>query len=454
MATVSSDSEAPAVESPAKTWESPAYGWYLTVLLALAYFVSYLDRSVITLLVEPIKASLALSDTQMSLLLGLAFALFYAIGGIPLGYLADRRNRKAIAVASILGWSAMTAFCGVTKSYWAMFLGRVGVGIGEAGLSPAAMSMISDCFAPKRRHFPLATFIVGGTFGGGLAVVIGAGLLHVGERLAHTPVPFFGLLEPWQWVFVLVSLPGVPVALAIATLREPARKGVLSAASTADQHRVEKEYLRKHWRCLVGLYSGASLVMMVNVSYLIWGPTLLVRVHGMDIQRAGITFGLPVFAAGLIGTYLAPAIARWVTERGRTDGTVRAVMWIAAIVMLPMAIGPLLPGPVAMIATIVPAIGLMIGIGPIVMIGTQLVLPNQLRARAVAFYSLILNLVAFGLGPLVVGLLTDYVFRNEKLIHYSTAMMTILGIPIALVILGWTCKHYRSAVADAQLWNA
>lgn len=433
-------------------WPRPAYGWYLTIILAFAYFVSYLDRSIISLLVEPIKASLTLSDTQVSFLLGFSFAVFYAIGGVPLGYLADRANRKALVVVSVAVWSCMTALCGCAQSFWGLFFARVGVGIGEAGLNPAAMSMISDCFPPRRRHFPLATFVMGGTLGGGLAIILGAGLIKVGEDLAHTVVPVFGILAPWQWTFVLVASIGVPAVAAMATLQEPCRRGQLSSTEDTDQRRAAAIYLRKHWRCLFGLFVGTSLILMVNVSYLIWGPTIFVRIHGMHLKQAGVLFGLPCFLAGLVGIFIAPAIGRWMTQRGHDDGAVRAIILIGFAALFPMAIGPLLASSVAVIATIAPAIGLMIGTAAVAQIGAQIVLPNQLRGRGVAFYNLAVNTLAFGVGPTLVGVLTDHVYRDERMLHYSIATLSVIGIPVALITLFWSLKHFRKAVADARSW--
>jgi MFS family permease len=444
--------EAPS-DTTSDAWPHAAYGWYLTIVLAFAYFVSYLDRSVISLLVEPIKSSLLLSDTQVSFLLGFAFSVFYALGGIPLGYLADRANRKILVVVSVAAWSAMTALCGFAKSFWTLFCARVGVGIGEAGLNPAAMSMISDCFPPARRHFPLATFVVGGTLGGGLAIIVGAGLLEWGESLAATSVPLLGTLEPWQWVFVMVASAGLPAVLAMATLREPRRQGLLAPRADVGSRAAESAFLRKHWRCLAGLFIGTSLLLMVNVSYLVWGPTLFVRIHGMDLKHAGVLFGLPCFIAGLLGSFATPAFARFIARRTRAgDASVRAIMWIAIAVLPAMAVGPLLTRPLAVIATVAPAIGLMIGTAAVAQIAAQVILPNQLRARAIAFYNLAVNAIAFGVGPSLVGLLTDHFYRDEHLLHHSIATLALLGIPAALIVLAWSRTHVRAAAIDARTW--
>ncbi|WP_165491579.1 MFS transporter [Stutzerimonas kirkiae] len=435
---------------PPGVWPTPAQGWYAVAALTFAHFVSYLDRTIISLLVEPIKASQQLSDTQVSFLLGFAFAVFYALAGIPLGYLADRSRRKRLILASIGIWSLMTAACGLAKGFWGLFLARVGVGVGEAGLNPAAISLISDCFPPRKRHFPVATFMVGGTLGGGLAIILGAGLVSLGERLTFTPLPLLGILEPWQWVFVLVSLLGLPALLLAAGVREPARKGLLQAS---DSGAAVNAYLRRHWRCLAGLFVGTSLILMVNVCYLVWGPTLFVRVHGLTLQQAGLMVGLPCFVAGIAGNFVAPAIARRLGRGGRQDAPLLTIQLVALLVALPMVLGPLLPTPLAVIATVAPAIGLMVGSASVVQIAAQQILPNQLRARAVAFYNLAVNALAFGLGPLLIGLLSDRLYADEKLLHYSIATLALAAIPLALLVLARTRRHFLAAAADARDWS-
>lgn len=433
-------------------WPSARTGWYATGVLALAYFVSVLDRAVMSLLVEPIKASLALSDTQISLLVGFAFALFYALAGIPLAYIADRANRKALIAISVTIWSVITACCGLATGFWSLFLMRVGVGIGEAGLNPAAMSMLSDHFPPNRRHFPLTTFMVGGALGAGLALATGAVLLQVGETLT-IGLPFVGMLEPWQWVFVLVALPGVPVALLVSTLQEPARRGVISSAEIGDRADADMIYLRRHWRCLAALVAGSSLLLIVYMAQLVWGPTLLVRVHGLDLKTAGVLFGIPCFIAGLAGNFAGAALARWITRRGRDDGAVQAIMLIAALALVPMTVGPLLGSPTTVMWALTPAIGLMIGTSAVSLVGLQLVFPNRLRARTVAIYNLFANLLGFGLGPTLVGVLTDYVYRDERLVHYSVATVTLVCIPLAILALSWGRRYFRIAAAEARSWS-
>jgi MFS family permease len=235
---------------------SRATGGFVLSVLILAYTFAYIDRTLLSLLVQPIRHSLHISDLQLSLLSGFAFALFYTCLGLPIGRLVDTGSRRLIIVLGIAGWSTMTALCGLTSSFWQLFLARVGVGIGEAALSPGAYSLLSDVFPPRSLPRALSIYSAAIYIGSGLALIGGGALIGLAPRLS---VPGFGVLEPWQSLFVLVGLPGFGVALLMLTVREPARNGVSAAlgrASLSDGTR----YLwrrRRAYGLMIGGYAAA-----------------------------------------------------------------------------------------------------------------------------------------------------------------------------------------------------
>ncbi|MCZ6830883.1 MAG: MFS transporter, partial [Gammaproteobacteria bacterium] len=209
---------------------SLAYPWYIVSLCMLAYIFSFIDRQVISLLIDPIRADLQISDTQFSLLHGLAFAMLYAVAGIPIARLADTRSRPVIISVGILVWSMATAVCGVAKSFVQLFFSRMAVGVGEAALSPAAYSMITDLFPKSKLGLALGVYSSGSFLGGGLAFIIGGAAIALVEQWGPQTVPVIGLIKPWQMTFFMVGLPGVLVAaLFYITVKDPARKGVSRA---------------------------------------------------------------------------------------------------------------------------------------------------------------------------------------------------------------------------------
>jgi MFS family permease len=210
-----------------KPYPNQVYAWYVVGILVLAYTFSFIDRQILSLLVGPMKRDLGISDTQMSLLQGFAFAVFYCLAGLPIGRMVDSRKRVNIISIGVFVWSVMTALCGTAHAYWQLFLYRMGVGVGEAALSPAAYSMIADYFPPKRLGFALGVYGMGVYIGAGLALIIGAAVIGLVSSGGDIVVPLFGEVYAWQLTFFVVGLPGILIALWVWTVREPERRGYM-----------------------------------------------------------------------------------------------------------------------------------------------------------------------------------------------------------------------------------
>ena len=215
--------------SDPESYPSTGYAWFVVGLLTLAYVFSFIDRQILNLMVKPIQKDLGISDTGMGLLMGASFAVFYTFFGIPLGRLADTRSRRLIICCGIAVWSLMTAGCGLTKKFWQLALMRMGVGVGEASLSPAAYSLISDYFRPELRSTAISVYSMGIYIGSGLAFILGGLVIGFTSEQESFVVPIVGAVRSWQLVFFVVGLPGLLVAVLMLAIREPARKGLRSS---------------------------------------------------------------------------------------------------------------------------------------------------------------------------------------------------------------------------------
>ncbi|HZZ35295.1 MAG TPA: MFS transporter, partial [Caulobacteraceae bacterium] len=213
-------SQAETGTEPEPPWPRPVYAWYVIGVLLFAYTLSFVDRTVLSLLIGPLRASLHISDTQVSLLLGLAFAVFYTLMGLPLGWVADHWSRRTLIGIGVALWSLMTAGCGLARSYNALFLMRVGVGVGEATLSPAAYSLISDHFPKARLGRAVAVYSIGVPLGSGIALALGALVIKAVVAAPPLSLPIIGVIEPWRLTFLWIGLPGLLAALLMATVRE------------------------------------------------------------------------------------------------------------------------------------------------------------------------------------------------------------------------------------------
>ena len=307
-------------------YPSSRYAWYVVGVLTLAYVVSFIDRRILSLLVGPIKADMEIGDKQMSLLMGATFAVFYTLFGIPLGRLADTRNRRNIIAAGIAVWSLMTAGCGLTRTFWQLALMRVGVGVGEAALSPSAYSLIADYFRPQLRSTAMSVYTIRIYVGSGLAFILGGAVIAFSKSQQDFVLPFFGSIRSWQLVFLIVGLPGLLVTLLLFTIREPVRKGarglmkgaipIPMPAATMSEVWV---YIRDNRGTFLCLNLGMAMVTLNAYGMTSWVPTMFMRRHDWSPGATGVIFGLIVAASGTLGLLTGGRLADWLSEQGRTD---------------------------------------------------------------------------------------------------------------------------------------
>ena len=417
----------------------PSARWLLVGALLLAYAVSFLDRQILSLLVGDIKAQFGVDDTRIGLLQGPAFGLFYAMMGLPLGWLADRVHRGRLIAAGMLLWTLMTILSGFAASFGALALYRVGVGIGEAALVPAAVSLLADSFDGRSRAFPLAVFTSGVALGSGLALVAGGALIALtkgGMPMLGAILPEIGSRPPWQQVLILAGLAGVPVAAVMLLFVEP-RRAVLAL------HETETglfDYLARNRRLFVPLLTGSALSYLIANALSAWMPSLFVRSFGWSAGEVGTRMGSVIIIAAFTGNLCSGAIATILARRGRRDGAM-LVMAGGAVLLVPSAIlGPLAASAgVALvgIGTIYFTTALTFGVATT---NFAAVTPPSLRGRMVALYLLIGNLVGLGLGPPAVGAIIASGSLGTDRIGQALAVIGLLsGLPgAALLVLAQT----------------
>ncbi len=428
---------------------SPRYSWYVVFVLMIAYISSFIDRQILSLLVIPIKRDLHLSDTQISLLMGLSFALFYTLLGIPIGRLADQKNRKKIIIWGVLAWSLMTTICGGIKTYFQFFMARVGVGVGEAALSPPAYSIITDYFPKEKLGRAISVYSAGIYIGSGLAVLIGAGLIGSLPEGGTTTVPIFGEIFHWQMLFFYIGLPGVLIALLVSTIKEPARKNSLHSNQKEGQLSLNQalSYIKTKQKAFLSVTFGITFISMVAYASTFWIPTYFVRNFGWSIQKAGGLYGIIISIFSTTGIITGGWLADRFAKQGKTDGKLRVGI-IAACGILMTSFFPLLSNEKAVIVMLaVPSFFCAFPFGASTA-AIQELMPNNVRALASAIYLFVINIVAMGIGPLIVALITDYVFQDEKAIKYSLAMTTTLGSTLALFFYWNGLKAFRDAVKN------
>lgn len=428
-------------------------GWYVVGVLVLAYTFSFVDRQILSLLVEPMKRDLEITDTQISLLIGLSFALFYAVLGLPIGRLIDAKSRTRIIVWGIVIWSLMTAGCGLVRHYWQLFLARIGVGVGEAALSPAAYSLIADYFPREKRGLAMSVYNVGAPAGGALAMIIGGLVVQHLSDWSPVAVPLIGTIYPWQLVFVAVGVPGLLVALLfVLTVKEPPRQELLQrdaglpTSSPSVPLRELFSHVKRHRKTLTCHNLGFALSAMTQYAISAWVPTFLIRTFGWPVGKVGLYFGITLVVAGTLGVVCGGWFSDWLTRKGYQDSRMRVGLISVLLALAPAVVYPLVDTPALSLALLGMTIFMLtfpMGSGPA---GLQEIFPNQMRGQVSALYLFILNIFGLALGPTVVAVMTDYWFQDPLAVRYSLAAMAAGTLPVAIFVFWLGLKPFQQSV--------
>jgi MFS family permease len=426
------------------------YAWTVVAILIATAVLSYTDRQVLSLIVDPIRGDLGISDTQISLLLGTAFAVVYGIAGIPLGFLADRTSRRNLILAGVLVWSLGTIGCGLARDFGEIFASRIVVGLGEAALSPAAISLISDYFPPARRGTAVAFFLSGIAMGNGAAILIGGGVLHFIESgaLAGTAL---AAEAPWRMVLLVIGGPGLLWALAILIIREPARRvaeAVATAVGASDGQSRSHAGSRAAWLRVAPIYLVLAAASFVDNAVGAWAPTLLIRDFGKDPAQVGLELGVLLTAGFGGGVLIGGVLSDRAGVRGGWPRKLQVCV-CAGLLILPAS---LLMNSAAFTLVLagVPLYFALSGIVTAVGFSAILdVMPNRSRGLAMSV-SFFLNVaLGAGLGPTAVALAASHVFGAKAGLGPPILLTAAGGYLVALIALGaaLTVLRPRAAIA-------
>ena len=423
-------------------WPRAAHGWLIVGLLALASVGSQFDRTVINLMVEPLKRTFALDDTHFGMLQSIPFGIFYVLACVPIGRLADRYSRRVIIATGIALFGLFAMASGLACSFTQLFLTRIGVAVGEASLTPAALSMLSDLFPAPRLGRPVSGFLMSAPVGQALAFMGGGSLLQWLTTSSVLSRPPWTGLAPWQAAFIIVGAPVLLLVPFIIMQREPLRRG-LGAAAALPLREIGR-VLRTRAPALVPMFAGFAMVNLVSNAFFIWTPALLHRSYGWNTGRIGLAFGLIVLICGTSGVFFAGWVGDRLTRRGRSDAQLRvaAFGYIGCAVFGSLA--PLMPNATGALALLAPAI--FFSNMPYSCAGTaiQLIVPNRARAQVTAIYVTFTTLVGLVAGPIVIGFMTDRVFHDPADVRYSLAIVVAIAAPAMVLLILLALRPFRA----------
>jgi MFS family permease len=429
------------------------YAWFVVIALTSVYMLSFVDRTILGMLVGPIQADLGISDTQFGVLTGFTFTLFYVFMGVPLGRLADTRSRRNLIVAGIIAWSFFTSLSSLAGRYLTLSAARVGVGVGEASLSPSAYSMIADYFPNRQLGVAMSVYNMGIFLGISAALLLGGTIVDLVSQSGTIVVPLVGPLPPWRVTFLMVGLPGLLFALLMLAVREPERRNVRHDGSGARANLSVREVIAEiglRWQSLLGISIGMIFQSSQVYALVTWGAAIFQRSFGWTPGQTGRPLAIILLTFGCAGMYAGGLWAdRWL-KRGVPEAPLKvgAVAGIGTLIFFTPALT--MPGPAMALTLLAPSVFLTALPMGITIAALQRIFPNQARAQVSAVFLFLLNLGGYPLGAVLPGLLNDRFFGSAAI---GTAASITIGIAATMMIVAFslTSRAYRSHYATMRL---
>jgi MFS family permease len=434
-----------------RAYPRPAYAWYCLGVICFAYLFGFMDRIIVGLLTPAIQHDLGLTDSEMGIIQGLAFAVFYTLFGLPLGWAADRMDRRWLLTIGTAVWSLMTAGAGLVRSFSGLFLTRAGVGIGEATLNPCATSLIGDYFRPESRPKAFGIYTMSTALGTGMTYLGGGAILAfvgVGRGGNTFDMPLLGEIAAWQAVFIIIGIAGLAPALLMGlTVREPARRDLAGGTGQRASWAETRAFLRQNRTTLLCHHFGVAFIMMAVYGWVNWMPAFFVRIHEWPVATFSIWYGIFGGIAGIVSAISSGFATNWLKNRGYVDATMRTVLIGGLGLTIGTSIAPLLPSPELALAGYCIA-GVFTNYPPAqALAAIAEMTPNQVRGFVTSIYILVVGIAGAGLGPFAMGWVTDNVFGDQQKVHYSMALVTFVMGMLGVALIARGLSAYRGSLS-------
>jgi MFS family permease len=419
-------------------------------VLALVRMSAQLDLSILSLLVEPIKRDMDLSDGEIGMLLGLAFAVFYLGLGVPLSKLVDTYSRKTILAVGVFFWSISTAMTGLANSYMQLFLCRAAVGAGESVNGPATFSMIADMFPRERLARAIAVLNLGSVGGTAVAMIFSAFVIHWLETIEMPTFPIIGTPRPWQAVFFIVGLPGLLFAAMMYSLPEPKRRG---GPAKAESFGGILRFMRANWRVFAPLFVALLVSGIESGGAGMWRPAFLTRTYGWSPAQVALVSGIIALVTGVIGVFLGSFLSELLAKK-HDNANLRVVLigWIIAtpcMILYPLVENPWVSVAISGLAAMASLMG-----APTQNAALQSVVPSRMRGQITALYLLTYTLAGTGIGPSFIAAITEHIVGEEAGLRYALSGSAAVMMPIAIFVMILGLKPYAAKIAELNRQEA
>jgi MFS family permease len=431
-------------------YPSPKLAWITLIVLSLTYMFSFMDRQILVLLIDPIKTDLQISDTQVSLLTGLAFAIIYSFAGIPMGRAADLWVRKYVIIFGVTVWSLLTILSGCARNFSQLFMARMGVGFGEAALTPTAYAMVPDLFPPNKIARALSVFVLGGMIGMGMSLLFGGVIVGLVEHVESITLPLIGEVRSWQVVLFIAGGLSLLMIIPLSLLPEPKRHIADGPAATNKENLSFKAVLRYLWqhKKFYGVFlAGTTIYNLFGYGNATWIPSYFIRVHGWEASNAGITLGALYLVPAIIGGLSSGWLADYFYSKGYKTAPL-FIMFIALLFLAPLILlfiyMPLMEAKIVALVLFFLIETMMVVLFPAVL---QMSTPNRIRGQVSAISLMISNLVGIGFGATSIALVTDYVFQDELAVGHSIAVVGVIACAVSMCLLFLALKPFKQRVS-------
>ena len=428
-----------------RSYPEKKHSYSAVAILTLAQVFAFIDRQIPSMLVEPIKQDFNLTDSQIALLGGAAFSIFYAIMALPIGYAVDRYARTKVLGTGIFLWSLMTALAGLANSFGKLFGARIGVAVGEAVMAPISVSLVSDSFPENKQGKPMGIITAGVYIGIGITLLGGGFLIDYLTSIGGITLPLIGYLKPWQATFMIVGIPGLVLAIAAFYLKEPRR-----IEEQADSnHLVDKKnvflHLKEHRKTLIPMFGGLIFMALIFYSFSFWAPTMMIRTFDISLTEVGFILGMITIISSITGTIIAGSVVDYLRNRNYSDAPVRAAM-IAVILALP---------PIISLSFVQTELGAWICIAmyllfissfaPLGLLAISGVSTGNVKGQTAAIHAFLMMAFGLSLGPQLTAFFTDFVFVDPNLLINSVSLTGLIVLPISALLFKLSLSRYRES---------
>ena len=428
-----------------ENYPSRKTGYSAVVVMTLAQVFAFIDRQIPAMLVEPIKQDFSLNDSQIALLGGAAFSIFYAIMALPIGYAVDRYKRVNVLGTGIFVWSLMTTLAGLANSFGRLFGARIGVAVGEAVMAPVSVSLVSDYFPQNKQGKPMGIITAGVYIGIGATLIGGGYLIDYLTDIGGITIPGIGYFKPWQATFLVVGIPGILISFAAFMLHEPRRLG-LAQTSEKDSKSINIfSHLIKNKSTLIPMFAGLIFMALIFYSFTFWAPSMMVRTHDLTLTEVGFSLGIITIISSILGTISSGAVVDYLRSKGRTDAPIRTAMFACIFAMPAICLAPLVENVVAAWMLIGIYLFFISSFAPIGLLAVSGVSSNEVKGQMAAVHAFLMMAFGLSLGPQITAFFTDFILQDESKLGLAVSLTGGLVLPIAAVCFWMSLKRYRKA---------